>query len=169
MRIPLVENREEPPELYQEVVRSWKEGTVRDDSRSDSQNNSQMLCAITVGYALLLMFFGLFTGRVNLLFFGEHAEAVFPAYAHAAELGQIACLFAFALLAFFHQKYAERLTPLAALVFFVAGYALTLYQVMGAGTRQFLPDIAGALFGCGQGACFLCWLSIFVRLSPATR
>ena len=39
------------------------------------------------GYALLLVFFGLFAGRVNPLFFGQNIAVTFPLYAHAAEIG----------------------------------------------------------------------------------
>lgn len=126
----------------------------------------QKTCAVIVGYALLLIFFGLFTGRVNLLFFGGRGEAIFSAYAHAVELGQIACLLAFALFSFYWQKGAERLAPLFAFIFMVAGYALTLYQAVGNADYPLLPDVAGALFGCGWSACFLCWMKVLSRFSP---
>ena len=48
---------------------------------------------VIVGYALTLVFFGLFTGRVNLLFYGNSAQDVFPLYAHASEIGQFSLLF----------------------------------------------------------------------------
>lgn len=120
--------------------------------------------AVVWGYALLLVFFGLFTGRVNLLFFGENVDAVFSLYAHAAEIGQVCCLFLAAALSFFRPRAAERIVPHVAFVLLVAGYALTLYQAVGNDMPPVLSVAAGALFGGGQGACFLCWFIVYARL-----
>lgn len=121
--------------------------------------------AIVWGYALLLVFFGLFTGRVNLLFFGENVQVTFSYYAHAAEIGQVCCLVFAAMLSFWRRSVAEKIVPHAALVLLVAGYALTLYQAIGVGLPLWLSVVAGALFGAGQGACFLCWFVVYARLT----
>lgn len=121
--------------------------------------------AVIWGYALLLVFFGLFTGRVNLLFFGDNVMQTFSTYAHAAEVGQVCCLFFVALLAYFRQRSVERVAPHAALVLLVCGYALTLYQAVGDASSPALSSAAGALFGGGQGACFLCWFMVYARLN----
>ena len=121
--------------------------------------------AIVWGYALLLVFFGLFTGRVNLLFFGENVQVTFSYYAHAAEIGQVCCLVFAAILSFWRRSVAEKIVPHAALVLLVAGYALTLYQAIGVGLPLWLSVVAGALFGAGQGACFLCWFVVYARLT----
>lgn len=137
----------------------------KSDREGDVKENAKLQIAIIGGYALLLVFFGLFTGRVNLLFFGENVTDVFPRYAHSAELGQVCCLFIFALGSFARRHLAERFVPHAAFALLVSGYALTLYQAMGSGLPPALPYAAGALFGCGQGACFLCWFMVYARLS----
>ena len=80
--------------------------------------------------------------------------------------GQVCCLFLVALLAARHPQPAERIAPHAALALLVAGYALTLYQAVGDSTPPFLASVAGALFGCGQGACFLCWFLVYARMEP---
>lgn len=129
------------------------------------RDNARLQVAVIAGYALLLVFFGLFTGRVNLLFFGEDVADVFPRYAHAAEVGQVCCLFVFALGSCARRRLAERIAPHAALALLVSGYALTLYQAMGSDLPPALPYAAGTLFGCGQGACFLCWFIVYARLS----
>lgn len=130
-------------------------------------NEKRTRAAVVGGYALLLVFFGLFAGRVNPLFFGENIAVTFPLYAHAAEIGQVCCLFLAALLAVRHPRLAERIAPHAALALLVAGYALTLYQAVGNGRPPFLASVAGALFGCGQGACFLCWFLVYARMEPS--
>ena len=129
-------------------------------------NEKRTRAAVVGGYALLLVFFGLFAGRVNPLFFGQNIAVTFPLYAHAAEIGQVCCLFLVALLAARHPQPAERIAPHAALALLVAGYALTLYQAVGDSTPPFLASVAGALFGCGQGACFLCWFLVYARMEP---
>lgn len=128
------------------------------------QKGTRHTRAIVAGYALLLVFFGLFTGRVNLLFFGDHVLEVFSTYAHAAEIGQVGCLFLLAALAYARRSLAERIVPHCALLLLVAGYALTLYQAVGEGMAPVATAAAGALFGAGQGACFLCWFLVYARL-----
>ena len=131
------------------------------------KDTATRMIAVVGGYALLLVFFGLFTGRVNLLFFGDNAAVTFARYAHAAEIGQVCCLFTVALLALLRKRLAQRLVPHAALVLLVAGYALTLYQAVGEETPPELASAAGALFGCGQGACFLCWFRVYAGLEKS--
>ncbi len=148
------------------------DGDSRDEGEGDDvKSTAPQTLAVVWGYALLLVFFGLFTGRVNPLFFGSDVRSTFALYAHAAEIGQVCCLFLAALLAVRRQRLAERLAPHAALVLLVAGYALTLYQTVGDSVPAFLPSAAGALFGCGQGACFLCWFRVYARLEngPVVR
>ncbi len=128
------------------------------------QSRSRHFGAVIWGYALLLVFFGLFTGRVNLLFFGDKVMQTFSTYAHAAEIGQVCCLFFIAALAFFRRRLAERIAPHVALALLVCGYALTLYQAVGDASSPALSSAAGALFGGGQGVCFLCWFMVYARL-----
>ena len=128
------------------------------------QSRSRRFGAVIWGYALLLVFFGLFTGRVNLLFFGDKVMQTFSTYAHAAEIGQVCCLFFIAALAFFRRRLAERIAPHVALALLVCGYALTLYQAVGDASSPALSSAAGALFGGGQGVCFLCWFMVYARL-----
>lgn len=120
--------------------------------------------AIIWGFALMLVFFGLFAGRVNLLFYGEYVYQVFSLYAHSAEIGQILCLFLIGILSYYRRGLVERSTPYIALVLLVSGYALTLYQATGGEVAPVLPVIAGALFGGGQGACFMCWIMVYSRI-----
>ncbi|OUO92452.1 hypothetical protein B5F40_00705 [Gordonibacter sp. An230] len=128
------------------------------------RSGSRRFGAVVWGYALLLVFFGLFTGRVNLLFFGDGATRTFSTYAHAAEIGQVCCLFLVAAFALFHRRLAERIVPHAAFALLVCGYALTLYQAVGDAPSTALSSVAGALFGGGQGVCFLCWFMVYARL-----
>ncbi|MGI6106203.1 MAG: helix-turn-helix domain-containing protein [Raoultibacter sp.] len=116
------------------------------------------------GFAFLLVFFGLFTGRVNLSFFGEHVYHIFPLYAHAAELGQIACLFAVGIFAVFRPVIIEKVLPYLALILLTLGYSLTLYQAIESGSPSYISSIAGALFGAGQGACFMTWFMVYARM-----
>lgn len=117
-----------------------------------------------VGYALTLIFFGLFTGRANALFYGENAQAVFSLYAHAAEIGQFGCLFVVGLAAARFPHAIERSIPAAAAALLVCGYALTLYQAVGGGAALWMSALAGALFGAGQGASFLGWFQVYCRM-----
>ena len=119
---------------------------------------------VIVGYALTLVFFGLFTGRVNLLFYGNSAQDVFPLYAHASEIGQFSLLFCAGLLARSRSRVVSGFMPLLAVVLLVAGYALTLYQAVGENMPMWLSACAGAFFGGGQGASFLCWASVYSRM-----
>lgn len=124
---------------------------------------------LVAGYALTLVFFGLFTGRVNPLFFGEGAEEVFPLYAHASEVGQFALLFAVGL---FARRAAPGAggRPVAALAsaLLVAGYALSLRQALRGAGPAWLAACAGALFGAGQGAGLLSWSLAYARM-PAQQ
>lgn len=117
-----------------------------------------------VGYALVLIYFALFTGRANPLFYGG-SDVVFSAYAHAAEVGQFCCLTALAFLAITRRSLCERALPLLALVMLVGGYTVTLNLAMEGFGEGLLPITAGALFGAGQGACFLGYFLIFSRMS----
>lgn len=119
---------------------------------------------VTVGYALTLVFFGLFTGRVNLLFFGEHVDEVFSSYAHAAEIGQFCLLFAIGMLALSRPAQAERMVPHLALGLLVCGYSLTLHQAVGGTTMKSFVVCAGAFFGAGQGASFLGWFLAYAHM-----
>ena len=119
---------------------------------------------VIVGYALTLVFFGLFTGRVNLLFYGNSAQDVFPLYAHASEIGQFSLLFCAGLFARSRSRAVSGFMPLLAVVLLVAGYALTLYQAVGENMPMWLSTCAGVFFGGGQGASFLCWASIYSRM-----
>lgn len=117
-----------------------------------------------VGYALTLVFFGLFTGRVNLNFFGEGVHEVFPLYAHAAEVGQFCLLFGAGVLALRFPVKAERLMPVGALALLACGYALTLYQAVEGALPHAASVVAGLLFGAGQGASFLGWFAVYARM-----
>lgn len=122
--------------------------------------------AIIWGFALLLVFFGLFTGRVNLLFFGDRVYEVFSLYAHATEIGQFLCLFLIGAASLRWRRWAESLAPYVTLILLVSGYVLTLYQAIEGNVPPALSVVAGGLFGAGQGACFMCWLMVYSRLAP---
>lgn len=126
--------------------------------------NAKMFAAATIGYALLLIFFVLFTCRINLLFFGSQGIGIFSAYAHAAEMGQVGCMFLLAAAAYFNSSATERIAPYIALALLVCGYALTLDMVLERNPQQVLPYVAGTVFGCGWSACFLCWTSVLSRM-----
>ena len=117
---------------------------------------------MVLGYALLLVFFSLFTGRVNPLFFGPGFEDIFPRYAHAAELGQISCLIIGAICARIAPHASNRFLPVATAVLLTLGYLCTLRMAYLPQTDIALAQIAGFFFGMGQGACFLGWLSCFL-------
>lgn len=120
--------------------------------------------AVIWGYAFLLVFFGLFTGRVNLFFFGDRAYEIFSMYAHSAEIGQIACLFVVALFSFYRRQPTERVLPYLALGFLTLGFSLTLYQAIENTSPVFITPAAGILFGGGQGACFMGWFMVYSRM-----
>ncbi len=120
--------------------------------------------AAVIGYALTLVYFGLFTGRVNLLFYGEHAIlASFETYAHSAEVGQFCLLFAVAFAATRNMRAVESLILPLSLVLLTLGYAATLYQAI-ADTPLFVSSTAAALFGAGQGSSFLGWMLVYARM-----
>lgn len=117
-----------------------------------------------VGCALTLVYFGLFTGRSNLLFFGQNATEVFSLYAHAAEAGQVCCLAGFGFLAYTKPRLVEWLAPYGALMLLVGGYALTLWQALDGDAPDSMVMVAGAVFGAGQGASFMGWLLVYSRM-----
>ena len=119
---------------------------------------------IVVGFALMLIYFGMFTGRVNPLFYGGSSDDVFSSYAHAAEIGQFCCLFLFGGLAFRWPREVGRALPMAASALLVLGYALTLLQSLAGVVPLGYTIVAGALFGAGQGASFLGWVVVYARL-----
>lgn|GEM_PF-2945035 len=121
--------------------------------------------ALIVGFATLLSFFGLFTGRVNLLFYGNSASDMFSLYAHSAEIGQIVCLFSLGVFAFLNWRLAEKLAPVGALVFLLAGFIVTLYQATNTFPSPLFPIMGGALFGGGQGICYATWLMVYSRIT----
>ena len=119
--------------------------------------------AAVIGYALTLVYFGLFTGRVNLLFYGESALTIFETYAHAAEVGQFCLLFAVAFAATRNMRAVENVMLPMALVLLLLGYATTLYQAT-ADAPAIVSTVAAALFGAGQGASFLGWMLVYARM-----
>lgn len=119
---------------------------------------------VVAGFALTLIYFGMFTGRVNPLFYGGSPDDVFSSYAHAAEIGQFCCLFLFGGLAFRWPREVGRALPVAASTLLVLGYALTLLQSLAGVVPLGCTIVAGALFGAGQGASFLGWVVVYSRL-----
>lgn len=116
---------------------------------------------MVLGYALTLVYFGLFTGGVNPLFYGANPVEVFSLYAHAAEVGQFCCLFLIALQGALRPFACERSLPVLALVLLVGGYALTLSQALAGSMPAWYTAAAGACFGAGEGACFLGYFVLF--------